>query len=83
MGPGNDILTTCESSFSFSTVHQQAGWLRLSSEEPWREAPELSIFKYPVLFGPDYAKALIWGFISGFSGRFVPDAIGLISKESA
>ena len=30
----------------------------------------------------DYAKAIIWGFISGFSERFVPDILNKVVKDS-
>lgn len=37
-------------------------------------------------YGPksvqDYAKVLVWGFISGFSERFFPDAIEGLAKQS-
>lgn len=30
----------------------------------------------------DYAKAIVWGFIAGFSERFVPDILNKVVKES-
>lgn len=30
----------------------------------------------------DYAKAIVWGFIAGFSERFVPDILNQVTKES-
>jgi hypothetical protein len=30
----------------------------------------------------DYAKAFIWGFIAGFSERFVPDMLGKLTAQS-
>lgn len=31
----------------------------------------------------DYAKAIVWGFIAGFSERFVPDILNKVSSEAA
>lgn len=30
----------------------------------------------------DYAKAIVWGFIAGFSERFVPDILNKVAKKS-
>jgi len=30
----------------------------------------------------DYAKAIVWGFIAGFSERFVPDILNKVAKDS-
>ena len=30
----------------------------------------------------DYAKAIVWGFIAGFSERFVPDILNKVVKDS-
>jgi cytochrome b subunit of formate dehydrogenase len=32
---------------------------------------------------PDYAKAVVWGFLAGFSERFVPDILNRIADENA
>lgn len=52
----------------------------LSSQDPRSDAFENFVWNWQPVGPGDYAKALVWSFVAGFSERFVPD---LLTKLSA